>query len=279
MNELYKELIIERYKSGDATLDIANSLKLKRWSVAKIISNAGIQLMPNRYHKNYTPHNKQQHILDVDIRTLHSRGLSTSDIAKELKCSKTLIRQRLQSFGLNFNSFHFPIATNLKSQIGELAFKMLNDRDWLYEQYVNLNKTTRVLAAELHCGKKAISTFLKRYNIPIKRTRRGIFKSKYHKCKHFWYDSYWEFEIAERLDSDSKVLWFIKDPFPLPYCDESGKDRDYYPDFLVIIRNNILHLLEVKPTGLLKYVEFKTKAGKASSIHYTVISNVDKFPW
>jgi len=68
------------------------------------------------------------------------------------------------------------IATNLRSQIGDIAFNYLLDRDWLYNQYIFLNKSTRQIALEINCGKKAILTALRRHNIEVGRI--GVNKDK-----------------------------------------------------------------------------------------------------
>jgi len=163
--------------------------------------------------------------------------------------------------------------------IGEVAFKNLSDKEWLYNQYVCLGKPTRIIASELGCGKKAVNTFLKRHNIPVKRSNRGMFKSTNDKCADFWYDSYWEYMIARRLDDDVSVVKFVKDPFPIPYVDSNKKCRRYIPDFLVILTRGNCFVLEVKPDGLLPYVECKIRAANQLGLKFVVINVDDAFPW
>jgi len=267
--------IISSYKSGIATFDIVKKYGVSQWNVVVILKKAGLKLINTRYRSGYKPHNKLP-ISDDEIKLLHSQGLSNTDIATKLNCEWHVIIQRIRSMGLASNRFHFNEATNLKCQIGELAYNNLSNKEWLYDQYVVQNKTTRVIAKNLNCGKKTVTTFLRKHNIPVKRIHRGVFKSKNHKCKPFWYDSYWEYMIADRLDNDSMVLKFIKDPFPIDYV--ADKLREYYPDFLVMLSDNDNYLLEIKPDGLLSYVENKTKSAMKFK-NYVVMNVDDKFPW
>ena len=65
------------------------------------------------------------------------------------------------------------LPTNYMAQMGE-AGRWLTDRDWLYSQYVTLVKSTREIAADIGCGKKAVATALKRFGIPARMVVRDL---------------------------------------------------------------------------------------------------------
>jgi transposase len=50
--------------------------------------------------------------------------------------------------------------------MGQAADYLL-DRKWLHEHYIVLNMSTRQIGNMIGCGKKAVSTALKRFNIPL----------------------------------------------------------------------------------------------------------------
>lgn len=268
--------IVRDYKSGSAVADLAEQHNVGIHIIYSILKKHKIERIKGRFKKSYIPHNKSD-IKDEDIVRLHAQKHSFSNIARILGCRRNIVTARAHSMGLKTAGFSFGLPTNLKGQIGELAFNRLTDRDWLFEQYIAAGKPTRVIAIELGCGKKAVTTALKRHKIPLKRLHRGFFKSQHHKCRDFWCDSTWEMRIAKRLDEDDMVVRFIKEPFPIPYND-SGKTRRYFPDFLVWTAKGEF-LLEIKPDEMLPFVEKKTQAAAKSGFNFVVLNLKDKFPW
>lgn len=61
------------------------------------------------------------------------------------------------------------IPTNFYTKLGSAATHLL-DRDFLYTEYVLKNRSTRQIARDIKCGKKAVSTALKRFVIPLGNT-------------------------------------------------------------------------------------------------------------
>jgi hypothetical protein len=105
-------------------------------------------------------------IKDEDVLRLHPDH-SFSEIARILGCTRAIVVGRARKYKLKSSGFSFPQATNLKSQIGEKAYVLLNDREWLYDQHVIQCKSTRKIAVEIGCGKKAVTTALRRHGIPF----------------------------------------------------------------------------------------------------------------
>lgn len=72
-----------------------------------------------------------------------------------------------------------PFAHVIK-KIGEGNWALLNDKDWLHDQYIEQNKSSRDIAAFLGCGKKSVLASLKRLGISVskpgknKSNRAGI---------------------------------------------------------------------------------------------------------
>lgn len=269
--------IIAAYKAGMSVSDIASEHGARDYHIRKIIKDAGLQIIRGRLRSSYVPHNK----IDIEstaIINMVKDGKTFKDVAEHFKCSINVVRQRCYAVGIKSPGFSFEQATNLQSQIGELAFQKLNDKEWLYDVYIVQQKPSRLIASEIGCGKKAVLSALSRHNI---KKRKGIcrvqFVSESSKCHNFWCDSYWEWEIAGRLDQDNKVVKFIREPFPLEYFVE-GKRKLYLPDFLIILKED-QWLIEVKPDGLLKYVEEKTKVANRSMFKFCVLNNKDQFPW
>ena len=78
------------------------------------------------------------------------------------------------------------------------------------------------------------------------------------------YDSGWERQYMEELDSDPAVdAWTKRHEIRIPYEVAGGKRRIYRPDFLVRLKSGKLELRETKGGHLLKEAELKFVAGKA----------------
>jgi hypothetical protein len=134
----------------------------------------GIERVKGRFKKSYKPHNKSD-IKDEDIIKLHSEKNSFSEIARKLGCRRNIVTARAYKLGLKSAGFSFPVATNLESQVGTKVFSLLSDGVWLQDQYIAQNKPTRQIASEIGCGKKAVTTALRRHKISV---QAGINKNK-----------------------------------------------------------------------------------------------------
>jgi hypothetical protein len=269
--------IISSYKSGEASADIASRLGVGKHIIYKILKKNKIELVNTRFSRDYKPHNLA--VVDIDVlRSLCDEGLHVAAIAATMKLYQTVIRKAMKSHNLKRNPPRFQLPTNIRQIIGELAFAKLSDKEWLQDQYNNKCRSTRSIASELGCSKKAVGSFLRRHHLPLKRTNKSVFVSSNGKAKTFWCDSEWEMMIARRLEGDVKVIKYIKEPFPLVYHMPDGTAKNYYPDFMVFTTDDI-YLVEIKPDGLLPYVELKTQAGYNSGFKYSVMNVDDHFPW
>jgi hypothetical protein len=71
--------------------------------------------------------------------------------------------------------------------------------------------------------------------------------------------STWEKTFALILDEDKNVLNFQYEPLAIRYNYKGGK-RNYYPDFLVRMKNGDIFLYEIKPKNLVNLSKNKPKA-------------------
>jgi len=98
----------------------------------------------------------------------------------------------------------------------------------------------------------------------MSRRRRTFTNSKHgwvktQKGGKIYVRSSWEKQFAQILDEDNNVLNFQYEPIAIRYNYKGGK-RNYYPDFLVRMRNGDMVLCEVKPKELIDYGKNKPKA-------------------
>lgn len=85
----------------------------------------------------------------------------------------------------------------------------------------------------------------------------NYFSSKHQ--KYIPYKSSWELFVMFYLDEHPHVLNWKYEPFVIPYIDELGYNRNYFPDFLVEFDLGIKEVWEVKPKQKLNDVRIKAK--------------------
>ena len=77
-------------------------------------------------------------------------GSSVVEVARELDVAAVTVRRRLQRFGIAEPARRSPL---------------VEDRDWLAEQYVTLRRTAREIAAELGIGRSTLYVHLERHGV------------------------------------------------------------------------------------------------------------------
>ena len=98
---------------------------------------------------------------------------STTDIAEEQGVSSSLIRARLEKFGIERR----PSGTKGKHWLESRTY---TDESWLREQYVKKNKATTKIASECNVSADTILLWLKKHDI---ETRSGALRGEKH---HWW---------------------------------------------------------------------------------------------
>ncbi len=87
---------------------------------------------------------------------------TTTEISNTIGCSDTFVVKYLNKYNINIRNGGEHNIINLD------LFNKLNDKEWLYNEYVLNNKTTYEIAIELKCSAVSISNYLKIHNIPSK---------------------------------------------------------------------------------------------------------------
>lgn len=78
----------------------------------------------------------------------------------------------IEKYGVEFNSQREDIKYLWKCpKIADSAFKKLNDIDWLHEQYITLNKSSKQIGDLLNCYYGTVIEYLKKHNIEISYIR------------------------------------------------------------------------------------------------------------
>ncbi len=86
--------------------------------------------------------------------------------------------------------------------------------------------------------------------------KNGIYKSKHGKYKPnksnstLYYDSSWELLFMKLMDKYKLAASINRVDFKIPYKDKEGNERNYIPDFLVVLNNGLKILIEIKPKRL-----------------------------
>ncbi|MBD3408198.1 MAG: hypothetical protein GF411_18900 [Candidatus Lokiarchaeota archaeon] len=148
-----------------STTDIARMYNVGGHVVRRLLRSNGLK-PSGKPSQNVIPHNK--HSVDIDqIKELHESGMCLSDIASVLGQGVHVIKNRMKKIGLKPHAPQFDKPTNLKSVIGDNAFDKLNDVDWLKNEYIKSGRSTRDIASEIGCGKKAVSSAVKRFGLKV----------------------------------------------------------------------------------------------------------------
>lgn len=111
-------------------------------------------------------------------------------------------------------------------------------------------------------------------------TKTGIFECPKKSAYSIeYYDSSWEFEYMQELESDPNISkWTKNHGLRIAYYTEDNKHKTYEPDFLVEKTNKTIELVEMKGTHLLKNPNTKRKSEYAKKwcadrgIKYRLIS-------
>lgn len=99
-------------------------------------------------------HTKYKQI-DIDyIVRRYNEGVSSNEIAKEVGVSRATITNRLKAEGVAMNHKYHPEKDNL-----------YDDRDWLYNEYINKDKTMKEIADMFDISIAPIYTRLKKFEI------------------------------------------------------------------------------------------------------------------
>jgi hypothetical protein len=108
-------------------------------------------------------------------------------------------------------------------------------------------------------------------------SKHGRFEAEKSAWSFESYDSGWEREYMEELESDPAVVaWTKRHDIRIPYEAANGKRRVFVPDFLVKLQSETLELRETKGGHLLEESKLKFAAARAfcaaRSMQFVVIT-------
>lgn len=83
---------------------------------------------------------------------------TVDDIAQELHCAESHVRYFLR---------RFDISIRYKSR-GSIRIPVLNDREWLYEQYITNHLSLCQIADMLACAESSVHSAIAKFNIPFR---------------------------------------------------------------------------------------------------------------
>ncbi len=95
---------------------------------------------------------------------------------------------------------------------------------------------------------------------PMSNSKSGFFVGE--KCGKIFYRSSWEYEFSLFLENNNLVESFSLEKLRIKYIDKNGIEKINKIDFLIILKNKKVIMVEVKPIGLLNFENnpYKIKA-------------------
>jgi hypothetical protein len=105
-----------------------------------------------------------------------------------------------------------------------------------------------------------------KWKASYKTAIRGSYRSTKSKRAQEYFRSSYELRCHHHLNGREDVEWYEYEPFSIPYRDTEGKQRWYFPDFVIQFRATPLLLVEVKNDYSLKTGITKKKVEAASQL-------------
>lgn len=118
-----------------------------------------------------------------------TQGKSSGKIAKEIGCGSSTVQHWLRRHEI-------PIRDCSSSKL-KLSSQILENKDWLYDQYIVQKKSASKISKEIGCQQETVSRYLHKFEIPI-RTQSEEISGERHPLfgKHFSEESKRKISIA-----------------------------------------------------------------------------------
>ena len=190
LDSLTKDYLIDMYVNKRNTLkEISNIVGCSRDVVANTMKRFGIERRGGSYAQGISKDildklNDKDWLYDQYV----TNNKNTYQLGEELGCSNSTIINYLKNHDIYIRQ-----GTESRGISKELLDK-LNDKDWLYDQYIVQRKNTYQLAEELVCSHNTINRYLKKNGISIRTISeaQGISKELLDKLndKQWLYNQY-----------------------------------------------------------------------------------------
>jgi nitrogen fixation protein len=116
----------------------------------------------------------------------------------------------------------------------------------LYQKLINqYGKNIKIKSNAISTQKKTKRGYLQGTFIPKNKNKFIIVKNKQNGGK-IKYRSSWELKFLQWCDQNPNIIKVISEGIKIPYKDVDGKIKNYYPDFVILYKNDKL-LIEIKP--------------------------------
>jgi hypothetical protein len=153
-----KDWLEEQYITNKRTTpDIAKEVGCSHSYVGNVLKRYGIAVRSAKeaksMHTNALEYLENKEWLHEQYITLRK---STPTIGKELDCSSTMVASYLTQHEIEIRSL---------SEANNIGAAYVEDRDWLYEQYITLGKSTTTIGKEIGCTPVTISNWLRTHKI------------------------------------------------------------------------------------------------------------------
>ena len=126
-----------------------------------------------------------------------TQGKSSGTIAKEIGCGSSTVQHWLRRHEI-------PIRNCSSSKL-KLSSQILENKNWLYDQYIVQKKSATKIAQEIGCQQETVSRYLHKFEIPIRTQSEEIGGDRHPMFgKHFSDDSKKKMSVANtgRKSSD-----------------------------------------------------------------------------
>ena len=237
-----KTFIINEYNSGKTLTELATSLNTTPMTIRRIINKNGSD---TRSIKDASTLKHNEELNEVKIVEMYNSGMAKKEIAAKLGYGESAVGKLL-------NKTKLKITNPTDKRIQE---ETLKNRDYLYNQYVNLDKSSGDIANDLSVSSFNVINHMKKFNIPIREASEAQMiaqKKPNRKTTHGkgqwiivngenrWVRSSWEILVINYLTQNEYKFRYEEVKFDLG-------DRSYTPDFFLYDENDDLTgIIEVK---------------------------------
>lgn len=159
---LYKKYVDEKLN----TYQIANLINCDNSTIGRYLNKFNIPKRSSIENKNIDACWNNIDNKDYLIQKYIIEKKSTVQIAKECNCSSTLINKRLKEFDIQTRDRYTCNNTSIRQDL-------LNDKQFLEDEYLTKNKTTKEISIKCNCSDVLVCKKLREFNInkPYIKTR------------------------------------------------------------------------------------------------------------